>query len=323
MQKNEEHGSRRAKRRVEAPEFLAASPATQKVAQALQKASGTDFRVILYGEPGVGKSLAARCLHALSTRGGHPLAWVPVRESATIWRLSDRSFLDGLTGGTLVLAGIDEAPTDVQGVLVGVIEEWGTAAPAGEVPVRILATAQRDLLALVETKAFRQDLYYLTDVFPLAIPPLRERPEEIPMFVDHFFRRHVPGRNPPPIPESFLQEAVKYGWPGNLLELERVVLSSLPQRPGRPWQFPHALPLRGGTPKVLSFSEAKKEFEVSFVRRALILTSGNVTRAAELAGKSRKDFYTLMARTRIDPAPFRRERRAAPRRAKPRNPPTL
>ncbi|GAB4263527.1 MAG: hypothetical protein Kow0092_14530 [Deferrisomatales bacterium] len=288
-----------------APVFLAQAPAMLRVAEALERAAATDVRVVLYGEPGVGKSLAARRIHALSARRTGPFARLSVRDGRAVERLSEGEFLRGLEGGTLVLEGIDEAPPEVQAVLVGVVEEWAGAEEAGERFVRVVSTGERDLLGQVERGAFRRDLYYMIDVFPLLLPPLRERAEEIPLFLDHFFRRHAPDQEAPPVPRSFLDEAFAYGWPGNLRELENLVVASLPAGGGRQWRFPKTLPRWGGEPRVLSFAEAKREFERAYVRRLLLLTGGNVTRAAGLAGKARKDFYALMARNEVDPAEFR------------------
>ncbi len=287
------------------PSFLAAAPATTRVAEALQRAAATDVRVVLYGEPGVGKSQAYRRLHALSRRRQGPLGRVSARNVRATDKLSLPDFLPSLVGGTLVLEGVDEAPAEVQSLLVGILEEWGMPEETSEAPVRIVATGQRDLLDLVEEGLFRKDLYYLLDVFPLAIPPLRQRPEEIPLFFEHFCSSYAPDREPPKDAESFLVEAVAYSWPGNLRELENVVRASIPLYPEDPWALPTALPRRGGQSDLLPFAQAKREFEQSYVRRILTVTGGNVTRAAEITGKARKDFYALMARNNIDPAQFR------------------
>jgi two-component system response regulator GlrR len=285
--------------------FLAQAPATIRVAEALERVSVTDARVILYGEPGVGKTHAALCLHSLSPRRSRPIVRVSVRENRALDKLSDPAFFTSLTGGTLLFEGVDEAPAEVQALLVGVIEEMDTPEDGGEAPIRIVSTGQRDLLDGVEARTFRKDLYYLVDVFPLAIPPLRARIEEIPMFLEHFSRKHVRGFEPPPVPDSFLTEAMEYSWPGNLRELENLIMASVPSRLGEPWSLPSVLPRRGGSGAALPFCDAKRDFEQAYVRRLLVLTSGNVTRAADLAGKARKDFYALMARNHIDPGSFR------------------
>jgi two-component system response regulator GlrR len=289
-----------------APGFLAVAPATLRVAEALQRAAATDVRVTLYGESGVGKSHAAACLHALSRRRRAAFSTVSVRDVRAVARLADERFLSSLAGGTLVLSGVDEIPPQLQAVLIGVIEEWCGGGERGEAPIRLVCTGQQALFPLMESGRIRPDLHYLLDVFPLAIPPLRERTEEIPLFVDHFSRRHrEAGGKTPAVPQGFLKAANFYPWPGNLRELESVVLAALPNRPNSGWRFPRTLPLRGGEPKLLTFSQAKREFEQSYVRRLLAITGGNVSRAAGLAGKARKDFYALMARNHIDPMRFR------------------
>jgi two-component system response regulator GlrR len=275
------------------------------VAEALERVSTTDARVVLYGEPGVGKTQAALRLHGLSARGLRPVARVSVRENRALDKLSDTDFFASLAGGTLVLEGVDEAPAEVQALLVGVIEEMDPPEDGGEAPIRVISTGQRDLLEGVETQTFRKDLYYLLDVFPLAIPPLRDRMEEIPLFLAHLTRKHARGFEPSLVPESFLAEAMGYSWPGNLRELENLVVASLPSGPGEPWDLPRVLPRRGGSGVGVPFCDAKRDFEQGYVRRLLVLTSGNVTRAADVAGKARKDFYALMARNHIDPGTFR------------------
>jgi two-component system response regulator GlrR len=102
-----------------------------------------------------------------------------------------------------------------------------------------------------------------------------------------------------------LEQALSYPWPGNLQELAGLVRRSLPRPGAAEWQFPPLLNPEVTEASVPPFHAAKREFEVSYVQRLLLLTEGNVSRAAELAGKARKDFYALMSRARVDPALFR------------------
>ena len=292
-------------RRAALVPFLCTSPAMLRVLEALDRVSTADVRAVLYGEPGVGKTHAARRLHASSARWSRPLAQLSVRDLRALDRLLDRAFVGELPGATLLLEGVDEAPAEVQAVLVGLIEEWDLPEESRQLSVRIVSTAEKDLLGCVETGTFRRDLCYLLDVFPLAIPPLRERAEEIPLFLEHFFRKHFGETSPPSIPEEFLAEALAYAWPGNLRELENVVVGSLPLHPGEPWRLPKLLPRRGEFGTGHAFCDAKREFEQNYIRRLLTLTGGNVSRAAMIAEKARKDFYALMARNKIDPAVFR------------------
>lgn len=289
-----------------APPFLALSPAMVRVAEVLSRASATDVRMVLYGETGTGKTHAAHFLHASGPRARGPEVRLNLIEPGVAERLAAPDLLDAARGGTVVLEEVDRADPELQSLLAGVVEEWGTPEEGEEAPVRVVSTGCRDLLAGVEEGWFRRDLYYLLEVFPVALPPLRERPEEIPLYLEHFARKHAPGRPVPPPPEGFLVEALAYAWPGNLRELENLVVASLPEREGAPWNLAAILPRRGGEPQPLPFAQAKREFETTYVHRLLLLTEGNVTKAADLAGKARKDFYALMARNLIDPSSFRR-----------------
>lgn len=284
--------------------FSGGASVTVRVAGALTRAAVTDVRVTLYGEPGTGKSHAARWLHGASPRARHPLARVSVRGGTAAARLYDPAFLRGLLGGTLVLEGLDEAPLELQAHLVGLMEEWGTAEDGQDAPVRFVATAEADLATAAEGGRFRRDLFFLLDVFPQVLPTLRERLEELPLWVDHFGRRGG-ATDVPPLPGEFVEEAFAYRWPGNLAELGNLVVAGLPSEPGGSWRLPRCLPRCSGAPVVLAFPEAKRDFELGYLRRVLLVTGGNVTRAARMAGKARKDFYALMARNLADPDEFR------------------
>jgi len=277
----------------------------QSVAAALQQAAVTDVRVVLHGEPGTGKSFAAATLHRLSHRQNEPLKHLSVRDQRAMERLAEPGVREAKTG-TLVLEGVHEASSETQAILTGLLEGWSTAEERGEASVRVVATAEASLAAAAAAGRFRTDLFYLLEVLPVSLPPLRLRGEEIPALVAEFARRA--GEDPetlPAVPGPFLEQALSYPWPGNLQELAGLVQRSLP-RPGcAGWQFPPLLDPAVTEASVPPFHTAKRDFELSYVQRLLLLTEGNVSRAAELAGKARKDFYALMARTQVDPALFR------------------
>jgi two-component system response regulator GlrR len=288
------------------PVFVARAHAVVRVREALEKAAAVDVRLVLYGETGVGKFHAAQFLHALSPRAEAPLVRLSVRDLRALETLSDPSFARSVAGGTLVLEAVDEASPEVQGYLVAALEEWGTSEDHGTALVRVVATAERDLGVLEAAGVFRRDLHFLLDVFPLALPALRSRTEEISLFLEHFHRRLAPGKPVPPAPAEFLEQALVYSWPGNLRELLNLVASSVTMTGGDEWALPRVLPRRGDSPEPPPFHQAKREFEAGYVRRLLLLTGGNVSRAADMAGKARKDFYALLSRNGIDPAGFRR-----------------
>ena len=278
----------------------------ERVGGALERAATTDVGVVLYGEPGAGKSFAAAHLHRLSPRRHGALRRLSLRDPGAPGLLASPEYRGDLEGGTLVLEGVDEAPPEAQAVLVGVLKAWSTDEDDAEAPVRVIATSERDLAEAVAGGCFRTDLFYLLEVFPVCLPPLRQRAEEIPELVAEFACRA--GRNPatlPPLPAAFLEQAMGYGWPGNLRELQNIVVRALPPADGDEWCFPYLRHSRLATSCLPPFHTAKREFEQSYVSRLLRVTGGNVSQAAELAGKARKDFYALMARNRMDPAQFR------------------
>lgn len=286
--------------------FIAVAHHMVRVKEALEKAARADVRVVVYGESGTGKEHAARYLHRMSPAFRAPFRRLSLRSADAAERLGDPGFLESLAGGTLLLERVDDAPAEMQAFLTAALEEWAFGRESGQGEVRVVATAGQDLLGLAEAGLFRRDLYYLLEVFPLALPPLRERLEEIPEYLGHFHTKHAPSRPVPPVPTDFLQTAFGYSWPGNLLELENLVASSVAATGGSSWELPQKLPRRGSTPAPGTFHSAKREFEAGYIRRLLLLTSGNITQAAELAGKARKDFYALLSRNGIEPGQFRR-----------------
>ncbi|GAB4245106.1 MAG: sigma 54-interacting transcriptional regulator [Acidobacteriota bacterium] len=205
----------------------------------------TDATVLIQGETGTGKELIARYIHEHSPRRDQP--FVPVNCGAIPADLVESSFFGhrkgaftGATadhkgffvladGGTLFLDEIGEAPLDLQVKLLRVLQE-GEILPVGadrprRVDVRILASTNRQLVRLVEEGSFRQDLFFRLNVFSVWVPPLRERPEDIPLLARHFLERTAARLNKE-IP-GFTDEAVallqRYSWPGNVRELENEV----------------------------------------------------------------------------------------------------
>ncbi len=277
-----------------APSIVGTSAAVETLRRALARVARTRLPVLLYGETGTGKKLAARVLHELSGQGGE-LRWANGRDEASLAGLEREG-----RGGTLVVTGIDEAPASAQARILGWVETWGD-----EGPWRWVFTARTDLESRVEEGRFRADLYYLIGGFPLVVPPLRERIEDLPALARALVTRHAPGREFPGLSPAFLEEAALYPWPGNVRELELLLLGSFPPEPGEPWPPAPATRARADRPGILPFGEAKRRFERDYVARLLLVTRGNVARAARLAGKARKDFYILMGRTGIRPHAFR------------------
>jgi transcriptional regulator with GAF, ATPase, and Fis domain len=209
----------------------------------------TDASVLLLGESGTGKELVAREVHRRSKRAGRPLvkvncAAVPreLYESeffghargAFTGALRDRAGRFELAdGGTLFLDEVGEIPLELQAKLLRVIQE-GELERVGEertreVDVRLIAATNRDLRSEAEAGRFRQDLYYRLSVFPIELPPLRKRAEDIPLLAEHFLALGARklGRPKPRLTLANAQQLRRYSWPGNVRELQHVIERAL------------------------------------------------------------------------------------------------
>lgn len=225
--------------------IVGASPALARALRQVELVAGSDANVLVAGESGTGKELFARAVHAQSRRRERPL--VTVNCAAVPRELFESEFFGHIKGafsgavkdrpgrfqladgGTLFLDEVGEIPLALQGKLLRVLQE-GTFERVGDdaqrsVDVRVIAATNRDLLAEAEAGRFRADLYYRLSVFPIEVPPLRERCEDIAPLAHHFARlaaRRL-GRPPPPISSEQVARLGAYGWPGNVRELEHVV----------------------------------------------------------------------------------------------------
>lgn len=226
-------------------ELVGQSPALETVTRQIDLVATTDSTVLILGESGTGKELVARELHRRSKRAGRPLikvncAAVPRElyeseffghaKGAFTGALRDRvGRFELAEGGTLFLDEIGEIPLDLQAKLLRVLQE-GELERVGEertrrVDVRLVAATNRDLRSEAEAGRFRQDLYYRLSVFPIEIPPLRKRKEDIPLLADRFLQttaRKV-GRPKPALTLASVQRLQQYDWPGNVRELQHVL----------------------------------------------------------------------------------------------------
>ncbi len=235
----EELASRRG-----APTIIGESPALKRAIVALQRGAGTDATVLLEGESGTGKELFARALHALSPRADGP--FVAINCAAIPDNLLESELFGhekgAFTGavarkpgrfelahrGTLFLDEIGDLPLGLQAKILRAIEERRFERVGGtqtlHIDVRIVAATNKGLRAAVAAKQFREDLYFRLSVFPIAIPPLRERPEDIPILARHFverFSRDMKKRVS--LAPSAVDELQNYRWPGNVRELQNCI----------------------------------------------------------------------------------------------------
>ena len=226
-------------------EIVGRSPAMKAILAQVEQVARTDATVLIEGETGTGKELLARAVHRLSTRKDRPLVTVncaslpPTLIESELFGREKGAYTGALTrmtgrfetadGATLFLDEIGELPQDVQAKLLRVLEEGrferlGSTKPL-QANVRIIAATNRDLVHDVDEGKFRKDLYYRLNVFPIAVPPLRERPEDIPLLAWAFVRQFEKkmGKRIDHIPRKSMEDLQLYLWPGNARELRNVV----------------------------------------------------------------------------------------------------
>jgi len=226
-------------------EIVGRSQAMKRILAQVEQVALTDATVLIEGETGTGKELLARAVHRLSARKNRPLVTVncaslpPTLIESELFGREKGAYTGAMTrmtgrfevadGATLFLDEIGELPQDVQAKLLRVLEEGrferlGSTKPL-QANVRIIAATNRDLAHDVDEGKFRKDLYYRLNVFPIAVPPLRERQEDIPLLVWAFVRQFEKkmGKRIDHIPRKSMENLQQYLWPGNARELRNVV----------------------------------------------------------------------------------------------------
>jgi transcriptional regulator with GAF, ATPase, and Fis domain len=289
--------------------LLGRSIAARRLFSLLEQVAPADVTVLLLGESGVGKDLAAQALHESGPRAAAPFvvfdcgaATGSVIESELFGH--ERGALPGATdrrngafqeahGGTLFLDEIGELPRELQSKLLRAIDRREVRPVGSDRPlsldVRIIAATNRDLKREVNSGAFREDLFYRLNAFPIVVPPLRERADDIPLLADHFWRTFI-GDADVGIPASLLPELTGYSWPGNVRELRHRVEQLALLRPHETTEPP--------APPRASYREAKAKaldaFEAGFLAELLARANGNVSEAARLASMDRVHLSKLL-----------------------------
>jgi len=241
-------------------EIIGESPLLREVLQQVETVAPTDATVLVLGETGTGKELIARAIHDRSGRRARTFVKVNCAAIPSTLLESELfghergAFTDAVSqrigrfevadGGTLFLDEVGELPLEVQPKLLQVLQEQEFERVGGtrtiKVDVRIVAATNRNLAQLVEEKRFRDDLYYRLNVFPIQVPPLRERPEDIPALVRFFVQRlaRPMNRRVEVIPSGALKALRRYTWPGNVRELANLVERAMILSKGRTLEIP-------------------------------------------------------------------------------------
>jgi transcriptional regulator with PAS, ATPase and Fis domain len=310
------------------PELIGVSAAMQEVRRGIERAAKAPFAVLIEGESGVGKELVARAVHQLSARRERRFcdlncAALPddlleselfghVRGAFTGAVADKPGLFEEADGGTLFLDEIPDLSPRGQAKLLRVLQQHEVRR-VGEtfsrkVDVRLLAAANRDMRVEAAQQRFRPDLLYRIDVVRLRIPALRERPEDIAVLAQHFWRSSAARvACTATLTHAVLAALARYHWPGNVRELQNVMAALAVAAPARGIVRPSLLPpaITGSAVVTSSrLSEARAQFERRYVEVALARAGGSRTRAAADLGLSRQGLLKTMARLGLEAGSF-------------------
>ncbi len=310
--------------------IVGSSPKIEDLLTQIAIVAQNDVPVIIYGESGTGKELVARAIHYTGRRADQPFVVencgaIPenlienelfghVKGAYTDARTDQKGLFEEAHDGTLFLDEIGELPLPLQVKFLRVLQD-GEFKRIGstksiKVDVRVIAATNKDLIQAIAEKSFREDLYYRLNVIPIQLPPLRERKEDIPLLINHFlsdFNKEL-GKNVEGFSPAAIQKMMTYQWPGNIRELKNKVKQAMVLTRNNVITaedlFFH-VPVSSN--KFQSFREAKREFEKEYISQVLRICQGNISQAARLAKKDRKDFYDVMKKYGIQPEAFRKQ----------------
>ena len=313
-------------------QVIGRSPAVQEVIKLVQKVAPSDTTVLFLGESGTGKELFARAIHNLSTRKHEP--FVAINCAAIPHELlenelfgSEKGAYTGAVsrkmgkfeiaeGGTIFLDEVGDLDVALQAKLLRVLQEKKFERLGGtrviEADVRVVAASNTDLKAAIEKKLFREDLFYRLSVFPITIPPLRERPEDIITLADHFILKYC--REMKKKPRSLTNEAKrileKYNWPGNVRELENTIERAIILCEGKKIKPEHLavriptmedIRLRSGAGLKDVGQYAQMEAEKKLIKRVLSETHGNKRKAAQILKIDYTTLFDKIKKYHIEP----------------------
>lgn len=300
-------------------QIIGKSPPMQKIYDLIERISDTSSNVLITGESGTGKELVAKAIHYSGIRKEGPFIAVncaAIPEAlleSELFGYKKGAFTDAKSDkkgllfeaheGTLFLDEITEMPVSLQAKLLRVIETR-EVRPLGDtnsyaVDIRIISSSNRDIPSLIELGKFREDLYYRLKVIDIEMPSLRERKEDIPLLIQSFISRFNQElkKNVSGVSEEALKLLLNYSWPGNVRELENVIQRAITLSRHEeilPEDLPPALLQK--EEEIIFKNALEKKFtldqlEREYIKRVLIETGGNKSKAAEILGLDRKTLY--------------------------------
>ena len=305
------------------PELIGASAAIAEVRRAVSRAATAPFSVLIEGESGSGKELVARALHQLSPRRERRFCDVNCAalpdelleselfghtKGAFTGAVADRSgLIEEADGGTLFLDEVADLSPRAQAKLLRVLQQQEVrrvgATFSRKVDIRVVSAANRDMRTEVAEGRFRQDLLYRLDVVRIRVPPLRERPEDIPVLADHLWQAAATRVGSHALlTHGVLTALARYHWPGNVRELQNVMAGVAVAAPARGPVKPGLLPpvITGAVvASTTRLADARDQFERRFIELALARAGGRRARAARELGLSRQGLLKMMARLGI------------------------
>ncbi len=312
--------------------IIGASRSIQELFKLISRAALSASTVLITGESGTGKELVARSIHEMSERKGD---FVPVNCAAIPTELIESELFghtgqaftgakqaraglfEAADGGTIFLDEVGELPLTMQPKLLRVLQE-GTVRRVGadqekNINVRVVAATNRDLEAEIRTGRFREDLYWRLNVIHLDIPPLRQRPFDIPLLVEHFLNKAAEnaGRATLSVTPEALAMLTAYSWPGNARELENAIERAVALAEGAnltPEDLPERVRNGGQTIQLLAQARQQRmtlrELEREYILETLRLVNNNKSRAAELLGCDRRTLHRKLDEYRAEDPNF-------------------
>ena len=324
---------------------VGASPPIARVFQQIRKFAEVDAPVLVTGETGTGKELAARAIHDRSAFRKGPFVSINCAGLPTsiieseLFGYERGAFtgaikqkigrIEAARGGTLFLDEIGDLPIEVQGHLLRFLQEKTIERLGGTksitVDTRVIAATNVSLEAAIKAGRFREDLYYRLNVLTIDMPPLRDRGDDVQLLATYFLRKFSSELKLPKLGfhDSALEKMQRYRWPGNVRELISTIRRAVVIGEGR-WLMAADLTFsesaKAERVSLPDLATARQQLEEKLMRDALRINSGNIKRAAKELGVSRVTFYRMMEKYRIQPEALVVARPAVPRIVPPRPP---